>query len=317
MGSEMCIRDRIIHSNGLKTHLLAALAKPPGAKLIWHLHDFISTRSTTRWLLPVLQRRASFVIAVSDAVAKDASSVLRGIPIRTVLNGVSEALVEPRPADLDLLSGLSPSSGATRVGLVATYASWKGHRLFIDAAAGLRDPSLRFYIVGGPVYSTRGSQLSVPTLQEEVRRHDLSEHCGLVPFQREMSAVYAALDVVVSASTRPEPFGRAIAEAMMSGRTVIAPAEGGPLEQITPDLTGLLFEARSMESLRASLSRVVSDSNLRRRLGQAARTHALAHLNAKRMGPETLEVYRSLGDPPSGVSASSDGAPLPRADRGV
>ena len=182
--------------------------------------------------------------------------------------------------------------------------------------AGLRDPTLRFYIVGGPVYSTRGSQISITALQQELGDRGLSERCGLVPFQAQMSGVYAALDVVVNASTRPEPFGRAIAEAMMAGRAVVAPAEGGPLEQIVPDVTGLVFEPRSSESLRASLSRIASQPDLRRGLGRAARSHALAHLNAKRMGPATLDVYRSLGARHGGVDVSG-GGPFLGTNRGV
>src|SRR4051812_14524539 len=34
----------VVHSNGIKTHLLAALATPRNLPLVWHVHDFISSR---------------------------------------------------------------------------------------------------------------------------------------------------------------------------------------------------------------------------------------------------------------------------------
>ena len=41
-----------------------------------------------------------------------------------------------------------------------------------------------------------------------------------------MPAAYRALDVVVHASTRPEPFGLVIAEAMACGRALVAAPDG-------------------------------------------------------------------------------------------
>lgn len=43
-----------------------------------------------------------------------------------------------------------------------------------------------------------------------------------------------ALDIVVHASTQPEPFGLVIAEAMACGRAVIASQAGGAAEIIDP-----------------------------------------------------------------------------------
>src|SRR5262249_14978265 len=50
---------------------------------------------------------------------------------------------------------------------------------------------------------------------------------GLVPFQEDTAAVYRALDVVVHASTQPEPFGLTIAEAMSCSRPVVVARAGG------------------------------------------------------------------------------------------
>src|SRR5438270_602078 len=63
-------------------------------------------------------------------------------------------------ADLDAASGLAPAPpGTVRVGLVATFATWKGQDVFLEAAARVpADLPARFYIVGGPLYRTGGSQ---------------------------------------------------------------------------------------------------------------------------------------------------------------
>ena len=157
----------IIHTNGLKAHALVAVARPAGIPLVWHLHDFISNRPLMRRLLPALRSRAATAIAVSEAVAKDARQLLRGLPVVTVLNGIQtqELSWSRLRADLDSLAGLNPApTGTVRVGLVATLATWKGHEVFLEAAWRLRSRRARFYLVGGGLYSTAGSQRTIDEL---------------------------------------------------------------------------------------------------------------------------------------------------------
>ena len=61
-------------------------------------------------------------------------------------------------------------------------------------------------------------------------------------------------DIVVSASTQPEGFGRVIIEAQAMGRPVIATAHGGAQETITPGDTGWLVPPNDAEALAAALA---------------------------------------------------------------
>jgi hypothetical protein len=71
----------VIHTNGFKAHALVAIARPRGSPVVWHLHDFVSSRPLMRQVLPRLCRRAAVAIAVSEAVARDARAVLRPLPV--------------------------------------------------------------------------------------------------------------------------------------------------------------------------------------------------------------------------------------------
>ncbi len=132
--------------------------KPAGVPLIWHLHDFLSARVLTSRVLP-RSGQATLGIGVSEAVTRDARKVLPTLRLETVLNGVRTERFAPGgvpPADLDALAQLPRApNGTVRLGLVATYASWKGHQLFLDAASLVDTQRSRFFIVGGPVYATR------------------------------------------------------------------------------------------------------------------------------------------------------------------
>jgi glycosyltransferase involved in cell wall biosynthesis len=291
----------IIHSNGLKTHLLSALARPRGVPVVWHVHDFLGARVVTRRLLPAMQRRVALGVAVSEAVATDARTVLPRLRIETVLNGVRTDRFTPGgvvPMDLDALAGLAPAAAGTlRIGLVATYASWKGHRLFLEAAHRLRKCTARFYVVGGPVYSTSGSEVTEVELRDAIRTLGLQDRCGLVPFQSEVARVHASLDIVVQASTRPEPFGRTIAEAMASARVVVASAWGGAVEQLDDGRSGLLVPPNSSEALATTLRRAIDSPDLRMYLSKQALLRARRDLDHVRIGPHLMSLYDEIIDP--------------------
>jgi glycosyltransferase involved in cell wall biosynthesis len=287
----------IIHTNGFKAHILAAIARPRTAALVWHLRDFVSARPFVRRCLPLLEKRAHLAIAISEAVSSEARGVL-SLPVVTILNAVDTDYFAPaaaEPLDLDHAAGLSPSSDrVTRVGLVGTYAWWKGHDLFLRAAALLRELPIRFFVIGGQIYETTGSQRTESELRERIAELGLRGTTGLVPFQSDPRPAYLALDVVVHASTTPEPFGRTVAEAMASGRAVVASDAGGVLEQIEDGRTGLLSRLNDAEALARAIASLHHSPQLRAALGSAAREAAVANLDARRLGPSALRVYREL-----------------------
>jgi len=294
-------RPQIVHSNGLKTHLLSALVRPTRVPLVWHVHDFLTARAVTRKLLPLVQRRAGLGVAVSEAVASDTRGLLPRLRIETVLNGIRTALFAPgtaAPLDLDALAGPPPAApGTLKVGLVGTYASWKGHAVFLEAARRVASKAARFYIVGGPVYSTLGSQVSEAELRTSIQTLNLEGRCGLVPFQSSVAGVYSALDIVVQASTRPEPFGRTIAEAMASRRVVVATAWGGALEQLEDGKSGLLVPPNDAEALARALQTAIDSPDLRMRLAGEALARARRDLDHGRLGPRLVPLYDELTRP--------------------
>ena len=58
----------VVHTNGLKAHIAAALIKPAGVRLVWHLHDYVRSRRLSMRLMRLLARRADAIVANSDSV---------------------------------------------------------------------------------------------------------------------------------------------------------------------------------------------------------------------------------------------------------
>jgi glycosyltransferase involved in cell wall biosynthesis len=156
---------------------------------------------------------------------------------------------------------------------------------------------LRFYVVGGAAYHT-AAQFTEAELRAAAAGRGLGGRVGFVPFQPNPAGVYRALDVVVHASTLPEPFGLTVAEGMACGRAVVVSAAGGVAELFTDGADAVGVTPGDAGGLAAAVRRLAADPALRARLGANARATAETSFDAARYGPRLAAVYRSvLGEP--------------------
>jgi glycosyltransferase involved in cell wall biosynthesis len=298
----------LIHTNGLKAHVLGARLPDRNVPIVWHLHEYISRRRLTRWLLRRYASRCSTVIANSFSVATDVSSSLGAWPpVRVVPNSVDLTAFSPQGPrlDLDRAAGLSPGfAGVLRIGLVATYGRWKGHEIFLDAmqrTAHLQH--LRGYIVGGPLYETSNSQLTRTELQSMIDARQLTGRVGLTGFV-EAAPAMRALDVVVHASTEPEPFGLVIAEAMACGRALITTAYGGAAELISDRRDALVAETGDPRALADAIETLAGDADLRGAMGARARETARLRFAPEAMAAHISQAFENAASrPPVGEPA--------------
>jgi glycosyltransferase involved in cell wall biosynthesis len=288
----------LIQTNGMKAHLLGTWAAPRGVPVVWHLHDYLGSRPAMARLLRLTSRRQGVsLVGVSHSVADDARQVLGNqIPIRAIHNAVDVHRFAPGTGDgpaLDRASGLSDAPpGTVRVGMVATFALWKGHEVFFEAIARIpRDRPARFYVVGGPIYRSRGSQWSMEELKLEATRRGVDDRVGFVGPVDEPGDTLRSLDVVVHASTKPEPFGRAIIEGMATGLGVVAILDGGAAELFVDEESALGCLPNDPASLARAIDRLILDPGLRRKLGEAGRSSVLAGFDADQLFETWQPVY--------------------------
>jgi glycosyltransferase involved in cell wall biosynthesis len=286
----------VVHANGLKADVLAALTRPAEARVVWHVHDYVASRGVSPRLLRILAPRIDVVAANSESVAHDLRAVLGPrADVRTVLNAIDISMFTPDgpAADLDALAGLPPAAaGTVRVGLVGTYARWKGHGVFLAALAALAPgTTIRGYVVGGPQYQVASSQVSRDELERSARHLGIADRVGFVPFQQETAPVYRALDVVVHASTAPEPFGLVIAEALACGRAVVSSAAGGAIEIGDDGRSVLRHAPGDAATLATAIRRLACDGDLRLSLGIAGRAFVRSHLSHDRFASDLLRLY--------------------------
>jgi glycosyltransferase involved in cell wall biosynthesis len=300
-------RPDVVHTNGFKMHAMGALASTGSWRLVWHMHDFLSRRNV---MVPVLRAgaaRCSLAVANSESVASDLRDVLgKKIRIRSILNGVDlQRFSRDGPTlDLDALSGLrAPPDGTVRVGLIAQMATWKGHDLFLRAVASLpRDLPLRAYIIGDRIYETASGQQSVSDLRAMAADLGIADRVGLTGRVDDIPSIMRSLDVVVHASTQPEPFGLVIVEAMACGKPVVVSDAGGASE-IMNSSGGAQFAVRhtpgDVRGLARAIALLCSDASLRNAFGKEGRRQAELRFDRRRYAREFAATYEDLVAPAS------------------
>jgi glycosyltransferase involved in cell wall biosynthesis len=293
------IKPQIIHTNGFKMHLLGLWTKPSKTPVVWHIRDYVSSRPLMKRMLGLYGSRCAAMIANSESVARDVQSVC-GPKRQThcVYNAVNltEYSPEGEKADLDGLSGVAlAKTGVVRIGLIATLARWKGHEVFLRALAALpANLQYRAYIVGGAIYQTENSQYAIEDLQKLASHLNISNKVGFTGFVARPAQVMRALDIIVHASTQPEPFGRVIAEGMACGRAVICSAAGGASELITDGYDALAHQPGDHQGLADRIMELASNPELRAQLGRAGRATAERRFKLSRLASEVVPIYQRV-----------------------
>jgi len=199
-------------------------------------------------------------------------------------------------ANLDELSAMPAAAADTlRVGMLATMARWKGHQVFLQAVANAsRVTPLRAYVIGAPVYQSDGSQYQIDELRRMATELGIEKIVGFTGFIDDSAAALRALDIVVHASTQPEPFGLAIAEGMACGKPVIVSAAGGAIEIVTDGVDALTHSPGDASALTDCIVKLAQDSGLRNRIGVAARASAERQFSRERVVAEMLPIYEGV-----------------------
>jgi len=284
------IHPDIIHSHGIKTHLLIALAKFDKTPVIWHIHDFYGSRPLVARILKWMSRNASLGIAISQAVAEDARFIIPDLPIKVVYNAIDTNYFCPNFASYPSLP--------QRIGLVATFARWKGHNIFLEAAAHIvktrPDLKVQFWIVGGAIYQTRGSQFSEQELRDQTISLGIADKVDFLGFQSDVAEIYRQLDIVVHASTQPEPFGLAIVEAMACGKSVIVSQAGGAMELFTHNYDAVGVPPGKAIALATAILDLLDHPEKCQTMAKNARQTVIQRFNQTNLGGQIWQIYQGL-----------------------
>ncbi len=215
--------------------------------------------------------------------------------IRIIHRGVNLDRFDPAKVTAERVTVLASDwrleDGLPVVMLPGRLTRWKGQTMFIEAIAKLDRRDIRCLLVGGD----QGRAEYRQELENLVNHHGLGEIVRIVDHCDDMPAAYMLTDVVVSASTDPEAFGRILIEAQAQGRPVVASDHGGARETVIEGETGWLFPPGDVDALAATLDKVLSlDLDARTALAEKAIANVRKNFSKQAMCNKTLDVYREI-----------------------
>lgn len=237
------------------------------------------------------------VIAISHFIADHMQAVYHADPnkIRVVHRGVDLSRFDPARVSQERIIQLAQRwrlpDGYPVIMLPGRLTRWKGQAVLIEALAMLGRRDVRCLLVG----SDQGREAYTDELKSLVERRGLTDVVHIVGDCNDMPAAYMLTDVVVSASTDPEAFGRVIVEGQAMGRPVVATNNGAARENVLDGRTGTLVPPGNPAALAQALDAALAIGSAERETRAAlAIQFVRENFTRELMCARTLGVYDEL-----------------------
>ena len=179
--------------------------------------------------------------------------------------------------------------------LPGRLTSWKGQELFIEAInlVNIELGYEAFYIV--ILGSDQGRELYKKKLTRLTEQFRMNNQVRFIDHCKDMALAYKISDIIVSASTEPEAFGRVAVEAQSMEKPIIASNIGGSNETIIDEKTGFLFEAGNAKSLSQKILKLLYlDETSLKLIGTEGRKNIIKKFNVEKMCFSTYSEYKKI-----------------------
>jgi glycosyltransferase involved in cell wall biosynthesis len=173
--------------------------------------------------------------------------------------------------------------------LPGRISRWKGHEFFLKALAKIKNKDYFCLIVGS------GDKKFTAELENFITENNLEDHVCLAGKIEQMNVAYFLSDIVISASIRPEAFGRIAIEAGAMQRPIIATNIGGSLETIADGKTGILVENGNIDDFASKIDDLLLRSQEElTEMGKKARRKITRGFSNNLMFEKVISVYREV-----------------------
>lgn len=282
------VRPDVVHSHSSKIGVLGRLAawvaRVPVRILTVHGWSFAAYDGLAGrlflWIERLMRPLTTAVVCVAEETRNQGLAARACDPRRTV--------VIPNAVDVRSFRPASGGSRNARIIGIGRFAYPKDFTTLLEALRCVRAPCHTVLVGDGP---------ALPGVAAAVQKNGLSERVELLGARADIPELLARSDVFVL-SSRSEGFPVSVLEAMAAGLPVVATDVGGVAQAVEDGETGFLVPAADSEALTRALERLVSDADLRRRLGAAGRARALRLFDVPRYRASYVELYcRELNGP--------------------
>ena len=264
----------IIYSNTLAVSLGMFYAKKRKIKHIWHVHEIIVHPKIIATVFPkLLNRYADVIVSNSEATQHNLLEREPQLKAKSIVihNGVEQKSELPEKASK---AGFGFKPDDIIITLIGRINRLKGNKLllnsFIKNFSGQKHIKLLF--VGSPVF---GQENYLHEVEEIIKSNNLTENVKILPFTKNLEAIWQVTDIAVMPSTEAESFGLVAVEAMLAKKPVIGSNHGGLTEIILHNETGMLVKPNCEDELTKAIQYLIDNPESRLEMGNKGQKRAI------------------------------------------
>ena len=295
----------IVHARSRAPAWSCLLAtKLTGRKFVTTFHGTYNFKNNLKKFYNSIMTRSDLIIAGSNFIfshiKENYSKYLNDKKkLLVIFRGINVDYFDPtikfETDEKKLLTKWSIEKDKKIILLPGRLTSWKGQEVFIEAInlVNIELGYEAFYAV--ILGSDQGRDLYKKKLIRLSEQYRLSKQIRFIDHCKDMALAYKVSDIVVSASTEPEAFGRVAVEAQSMETPIVASNIGGSNETIIDEKTGFLYEAGNAKSLsKIILKLLYLDETLLKSIGTEGRKNIVQKFNVEKMCFSTYSEYKRL-----------------------
>jgi glycosyltransferase involved in cell wall biosynthesis len=283
----------LVHSNSLSMgRMVGRVASRLPMPCTAHLRDIIKLNKTA---VADLNRSAG-LIAVSNATKRfHAEQGISTGKLKVIYNGVDSELFRPAPSDGTLRQELGLSDSAVLLANIGQICLRKGQTLLAQAAALLAEefPDANYLFIGQRHSQKQESIEYEKAIRLIFREAGIEGRLFCLGFRQDIPAILNQIDLLVH-TARQEPLGRVLIEAASCGKAIVATEVGGTAEILTDGISAVLVPSDDPGSLAAAIRRMLTDGELRGRLGRQARKNVIEKFSLPKAAEQVRKFWRSF-----------------------
>ncbi|WP_237242810.1 glycosyltransferase family 4 protein [Rothia nasimurium] len=245
--------DGLILANSYSSFVYMSLLPKELKRTIYYLRHEAITKDTP-WFKALFLKKYSFRLArgflanssYTQNTLQDLSLMKKCQVVYTISGILYDEMKDTPNKFRDPLQVLS----------LSRLTSWKGIHLIAQAVNKVNQDldriAIRLTIAGGALFGENDYRMML-----EGYKDDSKGAIDLIGHVDDVKPLLEKHDVLLSASTRPEPFGQVLVQGLSAGLLTIGTAQGGAAEVIQDEVNGLLLPPGDINALCSILEKIV------------------------------------------------------------
>ncbi len=259
----------LVYSNTTAVLSGAFAAKATGKKHIWHVHEIIeSPPILVRLIAWMMNQYCKKLIAVSQAVINHwkKNNVIARFDL--VYNGFDYSAFNQ--ANSTLREELHIPDETILIGTIGRINNIKGQDYLLQIAGKLSasNHQLAFVIAGDTL---PGNEKILDQLKVIAAKENIERNVFFTGFRNDINNVLHAFDIFVLPSILPDSLPTVVLEAMAAGKPVVATQQGGAMEMVIENETGLFIPSNNADDAAMIIEHLINNKTLRLEMGAAGK----------------------------------------------